>query len=61
MQSLTKDFNSRYLGKRERAYKKNLLTFPKKNAGLQGEKQFLTFIETLRDKQWITYAKQPFG
>ncbi len=61
VQSLAKEFKRRYLAKLERAYKKNLLVFPGRNAGLQGEKQFLTFIETLRDKQWITYAKRPFG
>ena len=61
IQSLAKEFKRRYLAKLERAYKKNRLTFPGKIARLQGEKQFLTFIETLRSKQWITYAKQPFG
>ncbi len=61
VQSLAKEFKKRYLDKLERAHKKNLLSFPGKVAGLQEKKQFLTFIETLRGKQWITYAKQPFG
>jgi len=61
VQSLAKEFQKRYLKKLEKAYRKNLLSFNGRAAGYKDEKQFLELLAALWDKQWITYAKQPFG
>jgi len=61
VQSLAKEFQRRYLNKLEKAYRKNLLSFNGRAAGYKNEKQFLELLSVLWDKQWITYAKQPFG
>ena len=61
VQSLAKEFQRRYLNKLEKAYRKNLLSFNGRAAGYKDEKQFLELLAALWDKQWITYAKQPFG
>ncbi|MGA7279451.1 MAG: IS91 family transposase [Desulfocapsaceae bacterium] len=61
VQSLAKEFQRRYLNKLVKAYSKNLLSFNGRAAGYKDEKQFLKLLAALWDKQWITYAKQPFG
>ena len=61
IQSLAKEFKKRYLNKLEKVYRKNGLSFNGRAARYKDEKQFLKLIAALRDKQWITYAKQPFG
>ena len=61
VQSLAKEFQRRYLNKLEKLYRKNQLSFNGRAAGYQDEKQFLKLLSALWDKQWITYAKQPFG
>ena len=59
--SLAKEFQKRYLNKLEKAYRKNTLSFHGRAAGYKDENQFLELLAALWDKQWITYAKQPFG
>jgi len=61
VQSLAKEFQKRYLKKLVTLYRKNRLSFYGRATRYRDEKQFLQLIEQLRDKQWITYAKQPFG
>jgi len=61
VQSLAKEFRKRYLAKLEKLYHKKSLSFYGRAARYRDEKQFLELIERLRDTQWITYAKQPFG
>jgi len=61
VQSLAKEFRKRYLTKLEKLYRKNSLSFYGRAARYRDEKQFLQLTERLRDTQWITYAKQPFG
>ncbi len=61
VQSLAKEFQRRYLNKLEKAYRKNTLSFYGKTEMYRNEKQFLRLLAALWYKQWITYAKQPFG
>ena len=61
VQSLAKEFQRRYLNKLEKAYRKNTLSFNGRADRYKDEKQFLKLLAALWDKQWITYAKQPFG
>ncbi|WP_163338003.1 IS91 family transposase [Desulfopila sp. IMCC35008] len=61
VQSLAKEFQRRYLNKLEKAYRKNSLSFYGKTEMYSNEKHFLKLLAALWDKQWITYAKQPFG
>ena len=61
VQSLAKEFRKRYLDKLETRYRKNSLFFYGRAARYRDDTQFLKLIEPLRDKPWITYAKQPFG
>ena len=61
VQSLAKEFQRRYLNKLEKAYRKNTLSFNSRAERYRDEKQFLKLLSVLWDKQWITYAKQPFG
>jgi len=61
VQSLAKEFKKCYLNKLEKVCRKNGLSFNGRAARYKDEKQFLKLIEALRDKQWVTYAKQPFG
>ena len=61
VESLAKEFQRRYLNKLKRAYRNNRLSFHGRAAGYKDEKQFMELLSVLWDKQWITYAKQPFG
>lgn len=61
VQSLAKEFQKRYLSKLERLYRKNQLSFNGRLAEYKNEKQFQKLLTALWNKQWITYAKQPFG
>ena len=61
VQSLAKEFQRRYLNKLEKAYRKNTLSFHGRAERYRDEKQFMKLLSVLWDKQWITYAKQPFG
>mgnify|MGYP000060396387 CR=1 FL=1 len=61
VQSLAKEFQKRYLAKLEKMYRKNQLSFSGRTAEYKDEKKFQKLLKVLWDKQWITYAKQPFG
>jgi hypothetical protein len=61
VESLAKEFRKRYLLKLEKAYKQGELCFRGKASDFADKQNFMRLIKTLRDKQWITYSKQPFG
>ena len=61
VQSLAKEFRKRYLQKLEKAYDQEKLSFHGRSANFADKQIFIQLIKTLRDKQWITYSKQPFG
>ncbi|MBW1708041.1 MAG: IS91 family transposase [Deltaproteobacteria bacterium] len=61
VESLAKEFRKRYLNKLERAYDQGKLCFQGKASAFAEKQNFMALINTLRDKQWITYSKQPFG
>jgi hypothetical protein len=61
VQSLAKEFQRRYLNRLEKEYRKNTLSFNGRAEKYRDEKQFQQLLTVLWDKQWITYAKQPFG
>ena len=61
VQSLAKEFQRRYLNKLEKAYRKNQLSFNGRLVEYKDKKQFQKMLTDLWNKQWITYAKQPFG
>ena len=61
VESLAKEFQKRYLRKLEKAYEQEILCL-RGNASALGDKHnFMRLINTLRNKKWITYSKQPFG
>jgi hypothetical protein len=61
VESLAKEFKKRYLHKLEKTYAREKLCLYG-NASVYADKQkFRQLIKTLRDKQWITYSKAPFG
>lgn len=60
VESLAKEFQSRYLHKLKKAYEKGELRFTG-NTNVGDQQNFMKLIDTLWDKQWITYSKQPFG
>ena len=61
VESLAKEFQKKYLRKFEKAYEQEKLCF-RGNASALGDKHnFMRLINTLRNKKWITYSKQPFG
>jgi hypothetical protein len=61
VQSLAKEFQRRYLTKLDKMYRKNILSFHGRAEKYKDERQFSTLLASLWGKQWITYAKQPFG
>ena len=61
VESLAKEFQRRYLNKLNKAYRKHVLSFHGRAERYKDEKQFEKLLAELWDKQWITYAKQPFG
>jgi len=61
VESLAKEFRKRYLNKLERAYDQEELCFRGKASAFADKQNFMELINTLRDKQWLTYSKQPFG
>jgi hypothetical protein len=61
VQSLAKEFQKRYLRKLEKAHEQEKLRFRGNTSAFANKQSFKRLIQTLRDKQWITYSKQPFG
>lgn len=61
VESLAKEFRKRYLYKLEQAYNKELLVFNGRASVFTDKGIFLKMVNTLQQKQWITYSKQSFG
>jgi hypothetical protein len=61
VESLAKEFRKRYLNKLEKAYDQGKLCFRGKAYILADRQNFMALINTLRNTQWLTYSKQPFG
>lgn len=61
VESLAKEFRKRYLCKLEKAYDQGQLCFNGRASEFADKELFLKMVNTLREKQWITYSKQPFG
>jgi hypothetical protein len=61
IQSLAKEFQKRYLRKLEKAYAQENLCFRGNASAFADKHNFMRLINTLRNKKWITYSKQPFG
>ncbi len=61
VESLAKEFKKRYLRKLEKAHEQEQLRFRGNTSAFANKQSFKRLIQTLRDKQWITYSKQPFG
>ena len=61
VESLAKEFQSRYLRKLQKAYGKDELRFTGNTKYLADKQNFMKLIKALWNKQWITYSKRPFG
>jgi hypothetical protein len=61
VESLAKEFRKRYLCKLEKTYEQEKLSFNGRASDLADKQVFVQMINALKDKQWITYSKQPFG
>lgn len=61
VQSLAKEFRKRYLQKLEKLYEQEKICFQGRASKFADKQLFVQLIESLQDKQWITYSKQPFG
>jgi hypothetical protein len=61
VESLAKEFRKRYLAKLEKAYGQEKLFFKGRASDFADKQVFVQMINILKDKQWITYSKQPFG
>jgi len=61
VESLAKEFRKRYLLKLEKTYEQGKLCFRGKASDFADKQNFMRLIKTLKDKQWFTYSKQPFG
>lgn len=61
VESLAKEFKKRYLRKIEKVYEKGKLCFRGNGSTFADKHNFMRLLQTLRNKQWITYSKQPFG
>jgi len=61
VKSLALEFRKRYINKFENLFKKNKLIFPLKTKVFALPNNFADIINTLRNKEWIAYAKKPFA
>ncbi len=61
VESLAKEFRKRYLAKLAKAYGQEKLFFKGRASDFADKQVFVQMINILKDKQWITYSKQPFG
>jgi len=61
VESLAKEFRKRYLCKLEKAYGQEKLCFNGRASDFADKQVFVQMINALKNKQWITYSKQPFG
>ena len=60
VESLAKEFRKRYLHKLESAYGQEKICFHGRASDFADQQIFTQLINTLKDKQWLDYSKQPF-
>ena len=58
---LSRVFRGKFLSKLKQAYAQSDLQLKGSIAALQREKNFKQLLNTLYQKQWVVYAKKPFG
>jgi len=58
---LSRVFRGKFVGGLKRAYRKKKLQFSRADAVLEQPKQFLRFLRTLFQQDWVAYAKPAFG
>ena len=58
---LSRVFRGKFLSKLKDAYMNGQLLFVGRTSELKNTKCFKTLLNTLYEKQWVVYAKKPFG
>jgi hypothetical protein len=58
---LSRVFRGKFVAGLKRAFRKGDLLFPGSLKALEGEKVFSAFLRKLFRKDWVVYAKPPFG
>jgi hypothetical protein len=58
---LSRVFRGKFVAGLKRAFRKGELLFPGSLKALDGEKAFSAFLRKLFRKDWVVYAKPPFG
>jgi hypothetical protein len=58
---LSRVFRGKFVAGLKRAFRKGELLFPGSLKALEGEKSFSAFLRKLFRKDWVVYAKPPFG
>lgn len=61
VRALSKVFRGKYLDAMHRAYRRGALNFGGSTATLCNPQAFAGLIKYLKNKDWVVYAKQPFG
>jgi hypothetical protein len=58
---LSRVFRGKFVAGLKRAFRKGALLFPGSLKAMEGEKSFSAFLRKLFRKDWVVYAKPPFG
>ena len=58
---ISRVFRGKFIDGLRRAFKNNRLSFYGECLPLQNEKSFAEFLRTLHQRDWVVYAKAPFG
>ena len=58
---LSRVFRGKFTAGLKRAFRKRQLVFPGSLQPLENERAFRSFLRSLFRKDWIVYAKPPFG
>ncbi len=61
VKALSQVFKGKFLDYLKDVFAAGELIFPGKISSLSGEKEFSTFIECLKNKDWVVYCKKPFA
>lgn len=61
MKVLSRVFRGKFVAALKRAFRKGKLTFPGSLQALASKTAFAAFLRTLFRKDWVVYAKAPFG
>ncbi len=61
VKALSQVFRGKFLDYLKHVFTTGELVFPGKISGLAGAKEFSTFMERLKNKDWVVYCKKPFA